>query len=541
LADSRNIGDPDGLAEIAQSVGLPADEARVVLDERRFKDAVDADWAKSHRYGVTRVPTFVAGGHGVVEQPLLELGIGPGAGNDAGANMRPDPGLGGLDDLIQRGRSDIALLGQDRLQRAHPQLHVGHFRAVIVVVLMVFVFFIGSEQKIFARKNEYVIHLPDAAGLAEGNPVKISGVTVGAVRDIYLPRDPKSRTVDITLTVDRKYADRIRTDSRVRLKKLGLLSGDSYVDITPGTPKFDVLEPGSTILAARQTNVDQLLSSGEDLVDNLVQISYSMKNILARVDRAEGLIGELTTSPGTKQRTTHTLLTTHKKTQAMLAHVESGKGLLGKLVYDDAYATQLTASIASTAESLRVVSANVQKNFESGKGAIPALLADPEGKKKVYDLVDNLRTTSANLAAFSATMQNGQGIVPRLMTDKAYADQALTQFNQLATNLNQTVMKINNGEGTAGKIINDPSIYESINDILIGINESKMLRWLIRNRQERGIDTRVKTEQKAPPPSTPPASAPATSTTAPPTTKSENALPPTSTAPPPYWGSFRAA
>jgi phospholipid/cholesterol/gamma-HCH transport system substrate-binding protein len=407
-------------------------------------------------------------------------------------------------------------------------LRVGLLVAVAMFVLMVFVFFIGSEQKIFARKNEYFIHLPDAAGLAEGNPVKISGVTVGAVRDIYLPRDPKSRNVDITLTVDRKYSDRIRTDSRVRLKKLGLLSGDSYVDITPGTPKFDVLEPGSTILAARQTNVDQLLSSGEDLVDNLVQISYSMKNILGRVDRGEGLIGELTTAPETKQRITDTFLTTLNKTNAMLSHIESGKGLVGKLVYDDQYATQLTASIASTADSLRVVSASVQKSFESGQGAIPALLSDPEGKKRVYDLVDNLRVTSANLAALSTTMQNGQGLVPRLMTDKAYADQALTQFNQLATNLNQTVMKINSGEGTAGKIITDPSIYESINDILIGINESKLLRWLIRTRQERGIETRVKTEQKAAPASVPPPPPPPVST------KSENTLAPTSTAPPPH-------
>jgi phospholipid/cholesterol/gamma-HCH transport system substrate-binding protein len=406
-------------------------------------------------------------------------------------------------------------------------LRVGLLVAVAAFVLMVFVFFIGSEQKIFAKKYEYFIHLPDAAGLAEGNPVKISGVTVGAVRDIYLPQDPKSRTVDITLTVDKKYSDRIRTDSRVRLKKLGLLSGDSYVDISPGTPKFDVLEPGATILAARQTNVDQLLSSGEDLVDNLVQISYSMKNVLARIDRGEGLLGELTTSPETKQRVTDTFLTTLNKTNAILAHVENGKGLIGKLVYDDKYADQVTSSISSTAESLRIVSANVQKSFESGQGAIPALLADPEGKKKVYDLVDNLRTTSANLAAVSATMQKGEGLVPRLFNDKVYADQALAQFNQLVAQLNVTAQKINNGEGTAGKIISDPSIYESINDILIGINESKLLRWLIRNRQEKGIERRIETEQKAPAPPPP------TTTTAPATTKTENVPQASTTTSPP--------
>ena len=73
FVDSRNIGDLDVLVEIAQSVGLPAEEARAVLTERRFKDAVDADWAKSHQYGVTGVPTFVAARHGVVGAQPYEV------------------------------------------------------------------------------------------------------------------------------------------------------------------------------------------------------------------------------------------------------------------------------------------------------------------------------------------------------------------------------------------------------------------------------------------------------------------------------------
>ena len=73
FVDNRNIGDPEILVEIAQSVGLPADEARAVLTERRFKDAVDADWAKSHAYGVTGVPTFVAARYGVVGAQPYEV------------------------------------------------------------------------------------------------------------------------------------------------------------------------------------------------------------------------------------------------------------------------------------------------------------------------------------------------------------------------------------------------------------------------------------------------------------------------------------
>ena len=44
-----------------------------MLTERRFKDAVDADWAKSHAYGVTGVPTFVAARYGVVGAQPYEV------------------------------------------------------------------------------------------------------------------------------------------------------------------------------------------------------------------------------------------------------------------------------------------------------------------------------------------------------------------------------------------------------------------------------------------------------------------------------------
>ena len=48
--------------------------AREVLETRGFEAEIDADWAKSKEYGVTGVPTFVAGGRGVVgAQPYEAL------------------------------------------------------------------------------------------------------------------------------------------------------------------------------------------------------------------------------------------------------------------------------------------------------------------------------------------------------------------------------------------------------------------------------------------------------------------------------------
>jgi predicted DsbA family dithiol-disulfide isomerase len=66
FVEGRNIGDVDVLVDIARSVGLPEDQARTVLVERTFRDLVDQDWQKARRYGITGVPSFVAGGTKVV-------------------------------------------------------------------------------------------------------------------------------------------------------------------------------------------------------------------------------------------------------------------------------------------------------------------------------------------------------------------------------------------------------------------------------------------------------------------------------------------
>ena len=73
FVDARNIGDAEVLVDIAKSVGLPPDQAREVIDKRTHQAAVDADWEKSRRYGVTGVPTFVVGNQGVVGAQPYEV------------------------------------------------------------------------------------------------------------------------------------------------------------------------------------------------------------------------------------------------------------------------------------------------------------------------------------------------------------------------------------------------------------------------------------------------------------------------------------
>ena len=73
FVDSRNIGDVDVLLDCVEAAGLSVDEARTIIEQRTFEQAVDEDWAKSQQYGVSGVPTYVAGGYGVVGAQPYEV------------------------------------------------------------------------------------------------------------------------------------------------------------------------------------------------------------------------------------------------------------------------------------------------------------------------------------------------------------------------------------------------------------------------------------------------------------------------------------
>ncbi|HEV8267939.1 MAG TPA: hypothetical protein VGR00_06890, partial [Thermoanaerobaculia bacterium] len=60
----------------------------------------------------------------------------------------------------------------------------------------------------------------------------------------------------------------------------------------------------------------------------------------------------------------------------------------------------------------------------------------------------------------------------------------------LSSHLSNVAKKLDSTDGTAGKLIADPAVYDALNDIIVGIDQSKLLKWLIRNRQKSGIKKR---------------------------------------------------
>jgi hypothetical protein len=68
------------------------------------------------------------------------------------------------------------------------------------------------------------------------------------------------------------------------MKKLGLLAGDNYIDISPGSPKFDAL--GRARQFRRRADQRRSARIGEDLVGNLCDfgsLEFSAASTVAKV------------------------------------------------------------------------------------------------------------------------------------------------------------------------------------------------------------------------------------------------------------------
>ena len=101
-----------------------------------------------------------------------------------------------------------------------------------------------------------------------------------------------------------------------------------------------------------------------------------------------------------------------------------------------------------------------------------------------------LAETSSNLSQVTAELREGNGLLPRLFRDEEYGNRILENLEELIRQLSEIADRLTTGDGTAARLINDPELYEAVRDILVGVDESKMLRWLIRNRQKAGIERR---------------------------------------------------
>ncbi|PYT09112.1 MAG: hypothetical protein DMF49_03255 [Acidobacteria bacterium] len=367
---------------------------------------------------------------------------------------------------------------------------VGVVISLALVLLAGAILVIGSQSRMFSPKTRYITNFRQVVGLRVGSPVYMSGVQVGSVESIELPTDPEREGIPVLLAVDRKYAGRVRQGTRASLTFLQVLSGDRLVNLTPGDPNSPALPEDSLIPPEQQAG---LFEAGASAAENLSEMTAKLNEILAPIERGEGLLGQMIKDPEFGQEGLANVKDTFAEARNVLGKINRGEGLLGQLITDREYARSTLESVRSSAERLRVVMERISNN----EGALGALLKEGgEGQQAITEL----KSSVAELRSVLEQIRNGKGLLSKLLYDEEFSRQISSDLKRSTSSMASILEKIDKGEGSLGALINNPEVYQGLSDVVAGIRGSKVGKGLMHHYQKKGAKQRQKGEQQPPPP-----------------------------------------
>jgi len=365
------------------------------------------------------------------------------------------------------------------------EIRVGVFFIVAVALFASFIFSIGGRSRLLQPKYRLWAYFGSVSGLVAGAPVMLEGVDVGTVENIELLLDPMGRRVRVTVLIETSFQDKIRTDSRARIETMGVL-GDKYIEITMGSFDKPIVRDRSILNSIEPIDYNALLKRGQSVLEQLDEAAGSLKQILKKIDEGKGLAGAFVNEEIDFKGAMDSFMGATKSLDLVLEEVRAGRGALGMLLYDK----QTKDNLAGVISSLERIMAGIQ----DGTGTLGKLVKDDA----LYErLAIDIGESARLLKSLLASLQSGEGVLPRLLS-KEGSGEMLDDLTTAIHSLNSVAQKIDSGDGTLGKLINDPSIYDDLADLLRGAKKSWFVKRLVKKGRKEAEQRDEKPGEKQP-------------------------------------------
>ncbi|HKS81731.1 MAG TPA: MlaD family protein [Candidatus Acidoferrales bacterium] len=329
-------------------------------------------------------------------------------------------------------------------QRKHlswTELRVGVFVLVALLLLAVAIFYV-TGQGILRPKYTLITYLPEVENLQYGAPVDLDGIQIGTVQRYSFNPHPEDRLHNILLTmrVDKRFQDQIRTDSQVTLETQGLL-GDRFVAISRGLTGT-VIPQNGVVEGTEVPEIKDVVERSMDVVQNLGVLSKQFNEIATKVNNGEGTLGKFMNDPSFYNH----LNRAAGKIDTMIASVQEGNGSIGKLYATD----ELYKKVDSTVGRVDDAMAAVQQQ----KGTVGKLIYDPQ-------MAEDFKGIAQKGNAMMADIRDGKGTLGKLATD----DVLYNNLRDASANVRDASAKLNSNQGTAGKFFSDPALYDNLSGL----------------------------------------------------------------------------
>ncbi|MFB3851160.1 MAG: MlaD family protein [Acidobacteriota bacterium] len=369
-------------------------------------------------------------------------------------------------------------------------LKIGFFVACGLAVLGIAILGITSKQRIFERKVEFYSLFEDAAGLKEGSAVMFQGVEVGVVTGLDFSDDPENTLVKVRYKVSSSILPRINSDTRAIVKSMGLL-GDKFISLEktdkPTKNPINIL-PKSEIKSFQPVTLRELGENAQDIMSSVNELSRNVNDLVTHISK-QGPLARIMNDPKLSDELVEHYKRTAESLDIVTRRLQNGEGIAGGLLAKkgsgDESAEKLRESIDNFSEII--------KGINEGKGVLGLLITElNEGKDAKQSLIDFF----AALEKFSQSMKDSNSLAYKLFIDEKYGEELAQNLLSISESLNSILQKVDKGEGTAGALINDKEVYDSLSLAAKGIQKSGVVKWYLEKKAREAAKDEKKKEEK---------------------------------------------
>lgn len=318
------------------------------------------------------------------------------------------------------------------------------------------------------------VYFDNVTGLATSTAVRVAGIQVGEVAKIELVEG----RAQVTLAIFKKY--QLRTDSKAVIKSIGIL-GDKYIEVTMGSSNAAALQHGDAIrMVAPAADLDSLIDNFSYILDDIRGVTKALNNSVGGKRGEEQLKRIMGNVEGLTESLEQAMDKTNKKIDRILNNIDGFTADLNRITSDRKIDSILT-NVDRFTEDL---SGMTQENREELKNMIADLRSfSGELNQFMKENRTQLNNTVNNLDSFMATLSedtpeitgNLKGILKEnrdnLKSTMSEVEEASQKLNSTMANLDNITEKLDRGEGTIGRLLNDEETVDGINEAIDGINK----------------------------------------------------------------------
>ncbi|HEY1160711.1 MAG TPA: MlaD family protein [Terracidiphilus sp.] len=346
------------------------------------------------------------------------------------------------------------------------QLRVGALvLAAMAVLVGLIILMSGSTGGLFARKLVLRSYFQNAAGVKDGAPVTLEGVTIGNVIHVRVVPDRDPTPVEMSMQVGREFLHDLHTDSTASIAQAGVL-GDSFVDISSVHASGPPPANNAELKAAGSPSIQDVIRTSQDSIVQVQSLTRKIETLADSLNSKRGTVGELINDPELARKIT--LIATDLQTiTAAIAH---GKGSLGKLITDDTLYTRANSAIDRLDR--------ITTGLDEGKGSAGKLLKDDS-------FYNNLNAAVSNANQLVAEINSGKGSIGKLVKDPAFAQ----KLDDTVTRLDSILKNVDEGKGTLGQLVQNRTLYDHADQAL---DQTQQLVKSIREDPKKYLIIRMK-------------------------------------------------